>query len=162
MNLTIGLVQIKLVFWKVSFHLSFIDLNISCDSLYSSTQFVILDTKHKNFCIGKFLVKAKVEDKSSWFLRWIWFFSSLSWSRILDGRGHSSHHQGQGHVHRWRLRRDLGKISPSPILRSKSALLTGITIESWQKWKGVDLNNDQSDDYCWHQNNLLQYVKVHS
>ena len=99
--------------------------------------FLIPNTK--NFCLGMFFGESEGQGHNtiSWFLRWIRFFPSLSSSRIPDGHRHFPHHQGQGHVHTWRLRGDLGKILPSPKLRSKSALLTGITIESWQKWKVV-------------------------
>ena len=38
------------------YHFIFLSLifNISSDLLYSSTQFVILDIKHENFCLEKF------------------------------------------------------------------------------------------------------------
>ena len=114
------------------YHFIFLSLifNISSDLLYSSTQFVILDIKHENFCLEKFFGEREGRGHKFAVLRWIRFFSIFI--IIKD-----SHRQGQGHVHTWRLRRDLGKISPSPILRSKNALVTGITIESWQTWKGV-------------------------
>ena len=55
------------------YHFIFLSLifNISSDLLYSSTQFVILDIKHKNFCLGMFFDESKgrgIETNSFFFL----------------------------------------------------------------------------------------------
>ena len=80
------------------YHFIFLSLifNISSDLLYSSTQFVILDIKHNNFCLGMFFGESKGRGHKfvvfetnlifSIFIiikdfGWTWAFSSSSRSR---------------------------------------------------------------------------------
>ena len=70
------------VFWKVSFYLSFIDLFLSFLVIYFTPRlnllFLIPNTK--NFCLGMFFGESEGQGHNtiSWFLRWIRFFPSLS------------------------------------------------------------------------------------